>query len=108
VLLNCFEWANSILTDIWKFYRNIRTIPKIVVLLLLFFTNIHFVELPPYEHDLLQPSDDFRFFYATPEYAGGSRIRYTSGWSFHCVTKKVYRKKRSMKLDSTIGTLKFE
>jgi hypothetical protein len=36
------------------------------------------------------------------------RIRYTVGWLFHCVTKKVYRKKESMKFDSTIGTLKFE
>jgi hypothetical protein len=36
------------------------------------------------------------------------RIRYTVGWSIHCVTKNVYRKKESMKLDSTIGTFKFE
>jgi hypothetical protein len=36
------------------------------------------------------------------------RIRYTVGWSFHCVTKKVYRKKGSMKFDSTIETIKFE
>jgi hypothetical protein len=36
------------------------------------------------------------------------RIFYIVGWSFCCVTKKVYRKKESMKLDSTIGTLKFE
>jgi hypothetical protein len=30
-----------------------------------------------------------------------SRICDIVGWSFHCVTKKVYRKKGSMKFDST-------
>jgi hypothetical protein len=33
-----------------------------------------------------------------------SRIRYTVGWSFHCVMKTVYRKKESMKFNSTIET----
>jgi hypothetical protein len=41
-----------------------------VVSLLLFFTNIHFAELPLYEHDLLQPSDDSRSFNVAHEYAG--------------------------------------
>jgi hypothetical protein len=36
------------------------------------------------------------------------RIRYIVGWSFHYGTKKVYKKKVSMKFDSTIGTVKFE
>jgi hypothetical protein len=36
------------------------------------------------------------------------RIRFIVGWSSHCVTKNVYGKKGSMKLDSTIETLKFE
>jgi hypothetical protein len=44
-------------------------IPKIVTSLLFFFTKVHFAELPLYEHDLLQPSDDSRSFHATPEYA---------------------------------------
>jgi hypothetical protein len=54
-----FENCKGIL---WK-------IPKIVVSLLLLFTNIHFVELPLYENDLLQPSNDSRSFHDTHEYA---------------------------------------
>jgi hypothetical protein len=34
------------------------------------------------------------------------RIRYIVGWSFYCVTNKVYKKEVSMKFDSTIGTIK--
>jgi hypothetical protein len=54
-------------------------IPKVVVSLLLFFTNIHFAELPLYEHNLLQPYDS-RSFHATLEYAGWQIENFLHSW----------------------------
>jgi hypothetical protein len=53
-----------------KILKEYLHIPKTVVSPLIILSNIHFAELPLYEHDLLQPSGDSKSFHATLEYAG--------------------------------------